>query len=52
MPDNRIDLFIRFCLQNNGILSPKKRKSNFAELTDVEVEKMQDAVQKAYRTKL
>jgi len=52
MPDNRIDLFIRFCLQNNGVLSPKKRTSHFTELTDEEVAKMQDAVQKAYRTKL
>jgi Fic/DOC family len=49
MPDNRIDLFIRFCLQNNGVISPKKRKSHFAELTDEEVQKMQAAIQKAYR---
>lgn len=47
MPDQRIDLFIRFCLQNNGILSPKKRKSHFAELTDEEIHKIQDAIQKA-----
>jgi hypothetical protein len=49
MPDNRIDLFIRFCLQNNGVVSPTKRKSHFAELTDEEVGKMQAAIQKAYR---
>ena len=48
MPDNRIDLFIRFCLQNNGVISPKKCKSDFAELTDEEVQKMQTAIQKAY----
>jgi len=47
MPDQRIDLFIRFCLQNNGTISPKKRKSHFPELTDVEVQKMQNAIQKA-----
>ncbi len=48
MPDQRIDLFIRFCLQNNGVISPKKRKSHFAELTDLEVQKMQTVIQKAY----
>ena len=48
MPDQRIDLFIRICLQNNGVISPKKRKSNFTELTDGEVQKMQAAIQKAY----
>lgn len=49
MPDNRIDLFIRFCLKNNGVISPKKRKSHFAELTDEEVQKMQVVIQKVYR---
>lgn len=48
MPDQRIDLFIRFCLQNNGVISPKKRKSHFSELTDDEIEKMQTAIQKTY----
>jgi hypothetical protein len=48
MPDNRIDLFIRFCLQNNGVISPKKCKTHFKELTDEEVQKMQAAIQKAY----
>ncbi len=48
MPDQRIDLFIRICLQNNGVISPKKRKSHFAELTDGEVQKMQTVIQKAY----
>ena len=48
MPDNRIDLFIRFCLQNNGVISPKKCKSHFAELTEVEVQEIQSAIQKAY----
>ena len=47
MPDRRIDLFIRFCLQNNGVISPKRRKSHFAELTDEEVERMQAAVEEA-----
>lgn len=48
MPDHRIDLFIRFCLQNNGVLSSKKHKSHFVELTDDEVDRMQSAIQKAY----
>ena len=48
MPDQRIDLFIRFCLQNHGVISQKKRKSYFSELTEAEVQKMQVAVQKAY----
>jgi hypothetical protein len=48
MPDQRIDLFIRFCLQNHGILSQGKRNSHFSELTDDEVQQMQAAVQKAY----
>lgn len=30
------DLFIRFCLQNNGRLSAKKRESHFAFLTGEE----------------
>lgn len=46
MPDQRIDLFIRFCLQNNGTISPKKRKSHFAELTDEEIQKIQAAIMK------
>lgn len=49
MPDQQIDLFIRFCLQNNGVLSQIKRKSHFSELTDNEVQKMQTAVQDAYK---
>jgi hypothetical protein len=48
MPDNRIDLFIRFCLQNNGVIPSKKRKSHFSELKDQEVQKMQAAIRKAY----
>jgi hypothetical protein len=47
MPDQRIDLFIRFCLQNNGTISPKKRKSHFAELTDEEIQKIQAAIMKS-----
>lgn len=48
MPDRRIDLFIRFCLQNNGQLSARKRASHFDFLTDDEVSRMETAVQAAY----
>ncbi len=49
MPDRNIDLYIRFCLQNNGLLSAKKRKSHFDFLVNEEVEQMEKAVQSAYR---
>ena len=49
MPDQRIDLFIRFCLQNNGTVSNSKRKSHFSELTENEIEQMQTVVQEAYK---
>lgn len=50
MPDHRINLFIRLCLQNNGRLSAKKRESHFSFLTDEEVDLMQDAVRKGYQS--
>ena len=49
MPDNRMDLLIRLCLQNNGILSAGKRKSQFPELTDQEIQEMETAVQRGYK---
>ncbi|MEN6386010.1 MAG: Fic family protein [Phycisphaerales bacterium] len=49
MPDNRIDLFIRLSLQSKGVISSKKLKSHFPELTETEVQKMQDAIQKSFR---
>jgi hypothetical protein len=48
MPDRKIDLFIRFCLQNNRRLSVRKRSSQFAALTDEEVAAMEKAIQAAY----
>lgn len=45
MPDRQIDLFIRFCLQNNGRLSARKRESHFDFLSDDEVARMERAVQ-------
>ena len=50
MPDRQIDLFIRFCLQNHSRLSAAKRVSHFDFLSDVEIEKMQQAVEAAYGT--
>jgi len=48
MPNRLIDLFIQFCLQNNGSLSAKKRTAYFECLTDDEIEQMQEAVNKDY----
>jgi len=48
MPDRQIDLFIRFCLQNNGRLSERKRSSSFAFLSEEEVAGMEEAVRSAY----
>lgn len=44
MPDRQIDLFIRFCTQNNGRLSAAKRASHFDFLSDDEVVRMENAV--------
>lgn len=48
MPDRKIDLFIRFCLQNNGRLSARKRDSQFDFLIDEEIARMEQAVMSAY----
>ena len=48
MPDRRIDLFIRFCGQNNGRLSARKRASHFGRLSDEEIASMEHAVQSVY----
>ena len=45
MPDRQIDLFIRFCFQNNGRLSARKRASHFAGLADEEIDALEQAVQ-------
>ena len=50
MPDRQIDLFIRFCLQNNGRLSARKRGSHFDFLSDDEVALMEQAIQSFYGT--
>ena len=48
MPDRQIDLFIRYCLQNNGRLSTRKRSSHFDSLSDNEIARMEQAVLHAY----
>jgi Fic family protein len=48
MPDRKIDLFIRFCLQNNSRLSARKRESHFGFLSAEEISRMESAVQAAY----
>ena len=48
MPDRRIDLFIKLCLQNNGSLSARKRSALFDFLTDEELSAMEQAVKDAY----
>ena len=51
MPDLQIDLFIRFCLQNNGRLSERERASHFDYLSENEIHRMEQAVQSAYGSK-
>ncbi|MEK7775110.1 MAG: Fic family protein [Candidatus Zixiibacteriota bacterium] len=48
LPDQKIDLFIRFCLQNNGRLSKGKREDQFDFLSDEEITQMEKAVLAAY----
>ena len=48
MPDRQIDLFIRFCLQNHGRLSARKRTGQFPSLTDDEIKRMEQAVESAH----
>lgn len=48
MPDRQIDLFIRFCLQNNGRLSARQRASSFELLSDDEIARMEEVVQSSY----
>ncbi|MBC2712328.1 MAG: hypothetical protein HGJ94_15485 [Desulfosarcina sp.] len=48
LPDRQIDIFIRFCLKNNGLLSARKRASHFDLLSDEEIARMEQAVLSAY----
>jgi len=51
IPDRKIDLFIRFCLQNNGRLSARKRGDHFDFLSDEEIARLEKSVQTAYGIK-
>jgi hypothetical protein len=48
MPDLKIDLFIRFCTQNMGRLSARKRNSHFEFLSDQELTQLEQVVRSAY----
>ena len=48
MPDRRIDIFIRVCLQNEGRLSKTKRESLFDFLSENEIVRMEEAVCASY----
>lgn len=48
MPDRRIDLFIRICLQNNGRLSANKRKSYFDFLSEDELISLENIMRENY----
>ena len=48
MPDREIDLFIRFCLQNNGKLS-SAAGARFARLRDEEIRRMEEVVAAGYK---
>src|SRR5262249_34141519 len=48
MPDRLIDLFIRLCAQNKGVLSAPKRKNHFPMLTDEEVTQMQQVIRDSH----
>jgi len=52
MPDRKIDLFIKFCLQNNGHLSARKRSSHFSFLSDDEISRLEQAVRYSYKDEL
>ncbi len=44
MPDRKINLCIRLCLQNHGYLSAKKREAHFSFLNDDEIDRMEKVV--------
>jgi hypothetical protein len=51
MPDRQIDLFIRFCFQNNGRLSERKHSSHFNFSSEDEIARMEQAIISAYGSK-
>lgn len=49
LPGRLIDLFIRFCRQNNGKLSSRERDDFFDKLTDEEIVRMEQVVKQSNR---
>lgn len=47
MPDRKVDMFLRLCLQNNGRLSATKRRSHFDFLSEEEIVRMEAVVSAA-----
>ena len=47
MPDRQMDIFIRFCLQNYGRLSARKRAGHFDSFSEEEIARMEQAVKTA-----
>lgn len=48
LPDRKVDLFIRFCLQSRGRLSMRRRSSLYGFLSDLEIAKMEKVVKRVY----
>ncbi len=46
MPDRKIDLLIRFIMQNEGKLSYNKRKKYFEFLSDKEIEQIEKSIKR------
>jgi len=44
MPDNKIDLFLQVCRQNEGVLSASKRKKLFSMLSGEEAGRLERTV--------
>lgn len=49
MPDRKIDLFIRRCLQDDGRFSARNRATHFDFLSDEEVTRIEQAVLSIFR---
>ncbi len=41
LPDNKVDLLIKFLNQNDGKLSKRKREKKFEELTEEEIKNIE-----------
>lgn len=48
MPDNEIERLMMFIKQNGGVLGKNRRKKDYKELSDGEVEQLEDAVRDAF----